>query len=437
MMHRSAKALLVTSAMLFAAGASNAGEANLIVGDTVAGHTYVYGLPELKLKADFAGLGIGGHAGIIAMPDGRVLVPDEVNKQLAILQLGKGAPAIAARIPMPIPLGDRYGWTAIDPKGDFFLATSDDDDETVELLSIVDLRTYAVKQIKVDTKGTPDAEFGITVGGEPAMAYFHLADRIDVYPLATLAAAETKLDAIVSGALKPVATLLVGPGGHSDSVSVAAGLWMGSTLRGLEMGRIAGSGLSDHRTIPWDVDGRAGGRNARQRLTADGLHEFGPLNAQMPAEKWAETQNDLHWVDLTSGAAHRMPLAAGLVGRAGVSARYALYAAIGAAGDTAVLVGTDPKAADFRQIAPRIPLPPLRSGPVAGKDPAGSESRYPAIAVDGRLAFVSQGGEGAILVIDTTRKEFIDTILTPTPLKRGGYLAAVELGAPLSELSGR
>ena len=45
--------------------------------------------------------------------------------------------------------------------------------------------------------------------------------------------------------------------------------------------RLAASALADVRIVPWDVDGRKGGRNARQRLTADGSHAFGPLNATL------------------------------------------------------------------------------------------------------------------------------------------------------------
>lgn len=425
--------------LLSAAQPARAAEdtAQLIVGDSAANHLYVYGLPGLRLLADFDGISVGGHAGTIPLADGRILIPDEVQKQLVVLKTGASCPPqIAARIPMPIPLGDRYGWTAVDPAGRYLLATSDDDDEATELLTIVDLENRSTRQLRVDVGGA-EAEFGVSIGGDPVMVAFHLANRVDLYPLATLTAAGMELNDIVDGKLKPAASLEIGDGGHSDSVSMATGTWTGSTLRGLEIAHIGDGKFTDTKTLPWDIDGLTGGRNARQRLTTDGKFEFGPLNAIVPAEKWANTQNDLHWVDLAHETASRTPLAKGIVGRAGVSKRYAVYSSIQLEGDFANIVDVDPASKAFKQVVAQVPLDKLSHGPVVGNSPAKAEGRYTAISPDGNLAFVTHGGDGMISVIDTATGKVSDKIKTPTPLKGGGYIVATAPGMPISELSGR
>jgi hypothetical protein len=185
------------------------------------------------------------------------------------------------------------------------------------------------------------------------------------------------------------------------------------------------------------VEERAGGRNARQRLTADGRHAFGPLNAPVPPPRWAEAEVDLHWVDLAAETVARTPLARGQVGRGGVSARFAAYASVHPDGDHLNLVDVDPASPGFRQAVARVPLPKLANGPVAGEPTAGREGRHSAVTPDGRLAFVSQGGEGRVHVIDTGARMVARVIETPTPLRGGGYLAAVQPGATQADFSAR
>lgn len=412
--------------------------ASLVVGDTAAAKVYVYNLPDLKLTAQFDNIVVGAHAGIIMLPDGRALIPDEVGKQLIAVKIGAESQAsIVGTSPMPIPLEVRYGWAAVDPQLKHYFTTSDDHDDAIELLSIVDLDTYKGKQIKVSTKGPADAEVGVVAGGEPAMVILHLAEQAETYPLAALLDAKTKLASLLSKQVEPSSTLAIGPGGHANSFSPPAGAWLGATLRGMETARLTGKELGNAALAAWDVDGRKGGRNARQRLTADGMHAFGTLNAAVPPEKWAETEVDLHWVDLKSGAAKRLPLARGLVGRGGVSSRYAVYANVHPDGDFANLIDVDPASPAFRTVAARVPLDRLSKGPVAGQSPAGTQSRHSTISPDGRWAFVSHGGDGTISVIDTEKRQVIQKITTPTPLSGGGYLSAITPGSKLFELSAR
>ncbi len=417
---------------------AQSGPAQLVVGDVAAARLYVFAASgDFPLLATFEDVAVGAHAGVVALPDGRVLIPDDRNKQLVVLRLGAGAPAIERRVPMPIPLPTRYAWAAADPEGRTFAATGLDSNESVKLLTLVDLSTYAAKQFRVDV-GSPDAELNLAVGGgaEPAV-FLHLAERVDTYRIADLMRPEAKINGLLDGSVKAASSLPLGRGGHSNSFSAATGRWTGSTLRGFEIARAEGAALTDARTLPWAAEERAGGRNARQRLTADGRHAFGTLNAPVPPPRWAEAEVDLHWVDLAAGTVARTPLARGQVGRGGVSARFAAYASVHPDGDHLNLVDVDPASPGFRQAAARVSLPRLAGGPVAGEPTTGREGRHSAVTPDGALAFVSQGGEGRVHVIDTQARAILRAIETPTPLRGGGYLVAVEPGRAGADLSAR
>jgi hypothetical protein len=328
--------------------------AHLLVGDIAAAKLYVYGIPDLKLQATIDHLALAAHAGILALADGRVLVPDDRNKQLVVVRLGaEGAPSVEKRVPMPIPLPGRYAWAAAAPQEEVFAATGLDSDEPVKLLTLVDLKTYAAKQFRIDT-GAADAELNLAVGGDPdPMVFLHLAERLDAYRVADLMRPDAKINAILDGTIKPAGTLPLGRGGHSNSYSPATKTWAGSTLRGFEMATLQGGTLAGAKILSWEADERGGGRNGRQRLTSDGRHVFGPLNASVPPPQWADAEVDLRWADLGSGTTRRTPLARGSVGRGGVSRTLAIYASIHPDGDHANFVDVDPASPGFRQVVAR------------------------------------------------------------------------------------
>jgi hypothetical protein len=410
---------------------------HLMVGDVAADTIHVYGGAGFALQASFEGIKLGAHVGAMALADGRILIPDDLNKQLVVLRIGTGSPTIERRIPMPIPLPTRYAWAAIDPAQSIFAITGLDDSDSVKMLTLVNLKTYAAKQFRVDT-GAVDAELNLAVGGgADPLIFLHIAERIDGFSLSSLMAADAKIGGILDGKIKPVATMRVGKGGHSNSFSPVTQKLTSSTLRGLEIATISPSGLSGARVLSWEADGRGGGQTFRQRLTFDGRHLFAPINARVSAPQWAEAEVDLHFVDLADEATKRIALAKGAVGRGGVSQTLAVYASIHPDGDNANLVDVDPKSPTFRHVVSRVPLPKLAEGPIAGQSTTGRQSRHSAITPDGRFAFVSQGGEGVVHVIDTAKKEIVQTIKTPTPLRGGGFILGVQPGLASADASMR
>jgi hypothetical protein len=418
---------------------SNAEQARLLVADVAAGVLHVYDAADARLLTTIADLQIAAHAGVIALSDGRVLVPDDRNKQLLVLRIsGDAAPIIERRVPMPIPLPTRYAWAAVDPSEAIFAATGLDSDESVKILTLVDLKSYSAKQFRVDT-GSADAELNLALGGNPdPVIILHMAEKVESYRVSDLFSPEAKINGILDGTVKPTSTVSVGKGGHSNSYSKPTNTFTASTLRGFELATLDGNGaLTGHKVLSWEANGRGGGRNARQRLTRDGRYVFGPLNASIPPAQWADAEVDLHWVELPTGTTSRAPLARGAVGRGGVSGRLAVYASIHPDGDIANLVDLNPASPSFRTVVARVALPKLANGPVAGQPTTGRESRHSAISPDGRLAFVTQGGEARVHVIDTAAKAIVRTIDTPTPLKGGGYIVAVQPGVSSADYSAR
>jgi hypothetical protein len=109
---------------------------------------------------------------------------------------------------------------------------------------------------------------------------------VDAFRVADLMTAEAKINAILDGAIKPMCSLSLA-WAAIELLLARRGQVDGSTLRGFEVATLApGGALAGHRTLSWEADERGGGRNARQRLTFDGRHAFGPLYAPVPPARW-------------------------------------------------------------------------------------------------------------------------------------------------------
>ena len=166
-------------------------------------------------------------------------------------------------------------------------------------------------------------------------------------------------------------------------------------------------------------------QNYRPRLAYDGETVFGALTTNttgVDPTTWAETQNFEHVVDLDQTPSSVRPLARGIVSRSAVSQRYAAYSQVGASGDRLLLVNADGDREAFGKVLARIPLPAMTNRPHAGSAPTGAEARIVAITSAGDLAYVSQGGDGKVSVVDTAHRRIRRTLTVPSPLHGGGYL---------------
>ncbi|MEX2374783.1 MAG: hypothetical protein WD942_04245 [Dehalococcoidia bacterium] len=400
---------------------SGAPEAYLIVSDLPEEHLYVIAMPSGEIIETFDHVELVAHTGVITLPDGRVLFADGHDDVLRVLDLqAEGGPALVASA----PLASGQAWSAVDPAFRYYAGSSRT--ETEAIVDVVDLETMEAAQLRLPV--TESGETHVALGGTPLSAFVWAAGTLYAYPV----------EAIMAGtATDPTATFETGPGAHSQVLSLEDDILWTSLPDELLGVRIEGNTFGETLTIPWNVDGREGGRVGRMRLSYDGRHIYGALAASVPAEGWVNRENDVHVADLGGLLAKRMPLHLGITGRAAIAEPYAFFYSIHPEGDEAILVDTDDSSATFQQIVARIPLTPLASGPVVGESASGTNLRGGTITPDGRWAFVSNGGEGTISVISTAERAVISTITLPTPLAGGGLLVAWNPGAPLVDLLGR
>lgn len=395
----------------------------LVVADTMAARLYVYSLPDLGLSATFDNLRLDLHAGTLPLPDGRLLLVDGQSGEFVVLQVaGSAPPAVVGRVRIPTPTA----WSAVDPGLRYFVASSFRAAAS-ETAAIVDLATLRVHERVFDLKGRD--ELHPVLGGSPLALYASVTGELYAYPLA---------DVLAGRATEPAATVRIGSGTHGAVIAHGLRKLALSTRVGLEVVDISGPALGRHRVLPWDVSGRSGGQNTRPRLSYDGRRVYGAVWPSLPAERWAERQNDIHVADLADGSVRRLALAAGLVPRFAISEVYALFFNVHPVGDAAYLLDVRPESETFLRIVARIPLPALEATPpVPGQAPAGRGSRSGAITPDGRWAFVSHGGDGRVSVIDTNARRTVRVLTVPTSLHGGGYMVAWQPGARLVDTIGR
>jgi len=268
-----------------------------------------------------------------------------------------------------------------------------------------------------------DEELHPFIAGEPAHFFAGVGGEIQAFPLA---------DVLAGTAGAPVATLAINTGSHGPVVSHSSGrLYVssraGTGFDGVNFGVVPFTGID---VIPWDVGGRTMDRSWRPRLSWDGGYIYGNIDQTTPAgpENWAVRNVDFYAANLQTGIASRALLTSGMVSKYHLSRPYAFFANVSGDGDFGILVDTDASSPTFQQVVARIPLTSLANGPRKGVSSDGTEKRISAITPDGHWAFVSHGGEGKVSVINTDTKAVVGTINTPSSLKGGGYLIAVQPG---------
>ena len=142
-------------------------------------------------------------------------------------------------------------------------------------------------------------------------------------------------------------------------------------------------------------------------------------------------------IDTTTFRSSLVRLPDGLASRIALSPRYAAASTISPDGDALTLVDTNRRSPTYKRIVGTVALPSPEGGPVAGQPSSGTEGHAVAIAPRSDRVFVSNGGDGEISVVDTSKRRLIDTIDTPTELAGGGYLTVVQPGRKVVDLVAR
>lgn len=394
----------------------------LVAADPVAQQVYFYRTSDLHRTGQLDNVGFGSHVGSIALPDGRLLFVDDRHATVNAVKVDQsGKPVIVGRAAIPTKAKwVRAAWAATDRNFRYLAVSSDFENSSTQTVTVVDLRTYAVHQSTLTL--TPTAagtysEVQVYLAGSPLQLVATTGGRFDSFPLT---------DVLANRMLTGSSTAPLRQGNHGPVVARDGSAVYSTTPDGFDGASIPGRVLTGVRTVDYSST-RNIVQNYRPRLGADLRTVWGAVSEDtgLSPAQWADTRNDVSRIDLRTFTSQVTRLPDGIPSRLAVSGRYGIVSVISPEGDSATLIDTKAGSTTFGRPVGLIPLPSLSGGPVAGTTATGTQIHYTAITADGEKAFVTNGGDSSITVIDTGRRSVSQTVKTPTALSGGGYLTVL------------
>lgn len=408
-----------------AGGGGPAVRTRLVVADPEAAALYIYDIPSLELVGQVDSVHFAEHAGFLPLSNGKVLFADDQNYTLNIHDVFGEVPGDLA---LMVSLASPPVHFAVDPSHRFAAVSGMGDDSAGDVFTLVDLTTWDTAFAPI-----PTGEPGVLLGGDPLLVYHRNSEpsSLETYAFETL----------WSGEVTQLSSVALGNGPHGEAVVHTHNKLFSAADEGIYVVTAEGISLSEPRVIPYAASGRTGGRAFYARLgtTGDYLYSYLRDDGENHDRAWADWTNDVFIVDVANETASRVAIGEGLVYRLAESERFAIFAQYHPDGDFAHFLDTDPNSPSFHEIVAVVPLPAMSKRPT-GDDPSPWTSeafRLTGIVPSGRYAFVTQGGDGEVLVIDTETMAITGTIDTPTPLNYGGYLLGMEEGAAIADTVGR
>ena len=406
----------------------------LVVSDPQAQALHVYHASDNKRTGSLDDIAVSSHGGTLPLPDGRLIVVDDANAQVdAIAINAKGKPRIVNSAKIPGDDWEGMAWGAADRKLRYFAFTGEGHDG-VSPISVVDLTTFDIHQIEVPTG--PDAggttpETQVYLAGQPLQLVYTTAGKFHAMSLADVLAGRTP---------EVTSTAPAGQHTHGPVVARNGAAVFSTTAEGFFGASITGTALRSPRSVAYSTSpSRVIPSNSRPRLAADERTVWGAVaqNTGLSAADWADTRNDVSIIDTVTFNSRLVRLPDGQNSRLAMSAPYAAVATVNPEGDTLTLLDAERDSRTYRRIVGTVAISASSGGPVAGQPTTGTQPHFVALDPAGRRAYVTNGGDGKITVIDTASRRVIKVIDTPTPLTGGGYLVVVKPGAPLHDLVGR
>ena len=386
----------------------------LVVADPTAKRLYVFALGTWELVADFEDVEVNDHAGFLALDDGRLVFHDSAAGKLRIASIaGLEEPSLGDAV----EVRGQVAHLATDPDQRYLSASAaleSGEHGAFTLVSIDDLLTNEVM--------LPAGEPGIALGGDPLML-FHRNDspaQFEMYPIVDL----------LEGSLSATDTVAIGTGPHGEVIAHSRGKIVSAADDGVNIVPFTASGFGEVVKVPYDIDGRSGGRAFYARLSGDGRYLYSYLRESGPeGTAWGEWRNDAYIVDLKDDTARRMKVGDGLVYRLGACDTLAAFTQYHPDGDYVHLLDADSDSNSFQQFVAKVPLEAMSQTPEPDADVWSSVAfRSTAMSTDCRYAFVTHGGDGRVSVVDTTAQKVVHTLEVPTSLDYGGYLVSVQSG---------
>ncbi|MTE21547.1 hypothetical protein F0L17_21015 [Streptomyces sp. TRM43335] len=408
----------------------------LLVADHVAGAVHLLTLPRGELLTSLTGRHASEHAGFLALPGDRVAFVDDRAGELVVLapfEAVRGGNPVAATVPVAVPAEH----LAAAPDGRHLVVTTGlgrNEEPWSDLLTAVDLAApggpYAVR---VRTRpGEPGAAVpagtpGTSGDGGPLAVVRHREPgSLAVHRHADLLAAGPGCPP----AGPPLAELPLPDDGHGDAHDPATGRLFTATGAGVHRTRCSDGGPTVEPPLPWEADGRSGGRGYFLRIDVRRRLLWSCLRGGPSAPTaWPAWTNDAWWHHLDTGRTGRVELGEGLVFRMAVAEEHVAYARCHPDGDELVVLAAAPSGAGRPTVAARVPLPPMDGAPRPGASPwDGVQRRALAASPGAPWVAVSRGGHGEIHLIDAASGVERARPTLPTPLDEGGRLALLVPG---------
>lgn len=407
----------------------------LMVTDREEPTLWFYSIPDGTLTGKLDNLLMASHGSAFQLPDGRLIIGKLGDQDVdldaqsieAIVLDAEGVPSVVASV--PATFGTSAAWIAADP-GLTTLAFGSLSDDPVQVLNIVDLATFTNTQLEFEMNEPEEITSWLL--GDPLHLYVSVGGRIDSYELATLLAGDTT----------PLGSVEVDLGSHGGATDAARDQLFYVTGPGFGMDMLdVSSGNAEYVTqIPWDIDGRSGGYNARPAVSHDGGHIFGVLTGSPEDQtQWADFPADMHVVNMAELTAIRFPLGTGaFTTRWAMGTKVALVAGYNADGGTAYVIDADVDSPTFASVIQEIPIQVPTNGQVPGEWDDDAQIYYVcAVTPDDAYGFVTIPGDGLVQVLDLAAGEVIQEITTETDLSGFGYSKVYQTGIQPVDLWGR
>lgn len=409
----------------------------LMVTDREEPTLWFYSIPDGRLTGKLDNLQMASHGSAFLLPDGHLILgklgdqAGDLGRQSveALVVDERGTPSIVASV--PATFGESAAWITVDPNlTTLAFGSLREGDATSQVLNIIDLASFTNTELEFEMN-EPE-ELTAWLLGDPLHLHVAVGGRIDSYELA----------ALIGGNTTPLGSVEVDLGSHGGATDAARERLFYVTAPGQGMDVLdVSSGVAKYITqIPWDMDGRTGGYNARASVSRDGNHIFGVLtgNTEDPTQ-WAEFVCDLHVVNMADLTATRTPIGTGaFTTRWAMGAKVALAAGYNADGGTAYVIDTDVESATFASVIQEIPVNVPTNGQVPGAWDEEAQIYYVcAVTYDDTYGFVTIPGDGLVQVLDLAAGGVVQEITTETDLSGFGYSKVVQAGVAPVDLWGR
>ncbi|HEV2529142.1 MAG TPA: hypothetical protein VGT61_11915 [Thermomicrobiales bacterium] len=409
----------------------------LMVTDREEPTLWFYSIPDGRLTGRLDNLFMASHGSAFQLPNGRLILGRLGDQEVdlggqsidALVLDDQGVPSIVASV--PATFGESAAWIVVDPGlTTLVFGSLREGDDVTQILNVVDLASFTNTELEFEMN-EPE-EITAWLLGDPLHLYVSVGGRIDSYDLA----------ALLGGNTTPLGSVDVDLGSHGGATDAARDQLFYVTEPGTGMEVLdVSSGVAEYVTqIPWDIDGRTGGYNARANVSGDGYHIFGVLtgNTEDPT-RWAEFVCDLHVINMADLTATRTPIGTGaFTTRWAMGGKVALAAGYNADGGTAYAIDTDVESETFATVVQEIPVNVPTNGQVAGEWDDEAQIYYVcAITPDDMYGFVTIPGDGLVQVLDLAAGEVIGEIATETDLSGFGYSKVIQGGITPVDLWGR